>query len=467
MARIRHVFHSGPRSALYRTGLTLLFLLIPASPALRADSTDATPDLAFPAPQASLQGGNDWLIHGQSTYILQGHGPFDSPYVGANSLQPVREIQGSFSATFYLGWRPWQGGELFVTPELLGGKGVSHVLGLAGSPNGEIYRVNNPDVRPNLSRIFLRQTWSLDGGEAQAIEDGPMTFGGTRSSRRFTLTAGKIAMNDIYDLNSYVYDPRTGFMNWAIMDTGSWDYPADTRGYSWGLTLEFAWDAWSARLGSYMEPRHANQMEFDHQVSRAHGDVLEIEHDHKVGDLPGKVSVLFYANHARMGTYADALAADPTAPDITSVEAPGRTKYGYSLNAEQALGGDVGAFCRAGWNDGKTESWAFTEIDRTLALGLSAQGTSWGRANDKAGAALLINGLSAEHRAYLAAGGYGFIIGDGRLNYASERVVEVFYALGLGKHCALSGDIQHAWNPAYNSDRGPVTLFAGRLHLQF
>jgi high affinity Mn2+ porin len=436
------------------------FRALPLLAALAASTPPVRAQAAGPAPE-------DWLVHGQSTYILQGHGAFPSPYEGDNSLQPRREAFGSFSATLYLGYRPWQGGELYVTPELLGGRGVSSVLGLAGAPNGEIYRVNNPDVRPSLSRLFLRQTWDLPGGTSQAVEDGPMSLAGSRSSRRFTLTAGKVAMNDIYDLNTYVADPRTGFMNWALMDTGSWDYPADTRGYSWGLTFELAWDAWSARLGSYMEPRHANQMEFDHQVSRAHGDVLELEHDHKLGDLPGKTSVMIYANHARMGVYSEALAQDPAAPSVVSTEAPGRIKYGYSFNGEQALTADLGLFCRAGWNDGKTETWAFTEIDRTFALGLAAQGAAWGRPEDRLGAAVLVNGLSPEHRAYLASGGLGFILGDGRLDYAQERISEAFYTVGLGKRFSLSLDYQHAWNPGYNRDRGPVDLFALRLHAQF
>jgi hypothetical protein len=274
-------------------------------------------------------------------------------------------------------------------------------------------------------------------------------------------------MNDIYDLNSYVYDPRTGFMNWALMDTGTWDYPADTRGYSWGITLELAWDAWAARLGSYTEPLHANQMEFDKQLDRAHGDVLEIEHDHRIGDQAGKASVLVYANHARMGVYSEALEQDPAAPDILATEAPGRVKYGCSLNAEQAITSEVGVFCRAGWNDGHTESWAFTEIDRTLALGASASGRSWGRPGDRLGIAALENGLSKWHEAYLAAGGNGFLLGDGRLDYDQERILEAYYSASLGRGCFLSLDFQRAWNPGYNHDRGPVDIFAARLHAQF
>ena len=425
------------------------------------------PALAAGALSAQTAPSEDWLVHGQTTYILQGLGAFPSPYEGANSLQSRREVDGSFSATLYLGWRPWSGGELYVTPELLGGKGVSSVLGLAGSPNGEIYRVNNPEVRPSLSRVFLRQTWDLPGGEAQKVEDGPMALAGSHGSHRFTVTAGKLAMNDLYDLNGGAGDPRTGFMNWAIMDTGSWDYPADTRGYSWGITMELAWDAWSARLGSYMEPRHANQMSFDPQISRAHGDVLEVEHDHQIAGLAGRASVMVFANHARMGSYAQALAEDPAAPSVIATEQPGRTKYGASTSLEQALGPALGVFARAGWNDGQTESWAFTEIDRTLVLGATLQGAAWGRPADRLGSAVVVNGLSAEHRDYLAAGGYGFLLGDGRLDYAREEIWESCYSVAMGRHLALSADFQRVLHPGYNQDRGPVSLYALRIHAQF
>ena len=294
-----------------------------------------------------------------------------------------------------------------------------------------------------------------------------MALAGSHGSHRFTVTAGTLAMNDLYDLNGGAGDPRTGFMNWAIMDTGSWDYPADTRGYSWGITMELAWDAWSARLGSYMEPRHANQMSFDPQISRAHGDVLEVEHDHQIAGLAGRASVMVFANHARMGSYAQALAEDPAAPSVIATEQPGRTKYGASASLEQGLTQALGVFARAGWNDGQTESWAFTEIDRTLVRGATLQGAAWGRPADRLGSAVVVNGLSAEHRDYLAAGGYGFLLGDGRLDYAREEIWESCYSVAMGRHLALSADFQRVLHPGYNQDRGPVSLYALRIHAQF
>ncbi len=423
--------------------------------------------LSLPTPRlrAADDPGATLFVHGQTTYVLQGHGAFPSPYAGPASFASRREVAGSFSATLCLGWRPWTGGEVVVTPELLGGKGDSRVQGLAGAPNGEIYRVSDPKVAPNLSRVFLRQTWALPGAGAREAEGGPLAFGGSRPSRRLTLTAGKMAMNDLFDLNGWAGDPRTAFLNWSFMDTAAWDYPADTRGYSWGLVAEVAWEAWSVRLGSFLEPRAANQMAFDHQVSRAHGDVLEVGREHRWGDLPGRVAVLVFANHARMGVYRDALALTPPAVDAT--RAPGRTKSGAGLNVEQDLAEGTGVFLRAGWNDGRTESWAFTEADRSLAAGLSAAGKAWHRPQDRLGVAFAANGLSRDHAAYLAQGGQGFLLGDGRLAEGAERILEAFYALALAPGITVTGDAQRLWNPGMNRARGPVQVFALRVHGAF
>ena len=224
--------------------------------------------------------------------------------------------------------------------------------------------------------------------------------------------------------------------------------------------LELVWDAWAFRGGSFLEPEVANGLLFDHQVARAHGDVVEVEHGHEIGGRPGRVRLMGFANHARMGSYREALALDPSAPDITATRRAGRTKYGWGLSAEQALTGDLGAFLRAGWNDGRTETWAFTEVDRTAAGGLSLAGPRWGRPEDRLGLAAIVNGLSPDHRAYLAAGGTGFILGDGRLNAGQERIVEAYYAFEAAHGFTVSLDAERVQNPAFNRDRGPVSIFA-------
>lgn len=407
-----------------------------------------------------------WQVHGQATVVTQGHGGFASPYQGPNSLRPTPERATSFTITVMTGLRLWSGAEFYLDGEGAAGKGVSSVLGLAGAPNGETYRVGDPAFHAGLVRAFLRQTWNL-GGEDQAIEEAAHQLAGTQGSRRVVLTAGKLSVMDLFDNNRYSHDPRTQFLNWALMGHGAWDYPADTRGYTWGFTTEAFWDAWACRYGRFAEPLEANQMELDHGFARAHGEAVEVEHNHTLGGLPGAVRVMVYRNTARMGDYREALARSPLDPDITTTRAYGRSKRGWGLNAEQGLTPELGAFARWSWSDGRNESWAFTEVDRSLTGGLSLKGTAWGWPKATLGVAYVQNGLSPDHQAYLGAGGLGFLLGDGRLKYAPERILESYLSLVIGNGCNLSLDFQRAWNPAYNADRGPVSLFALRCHVQF
>ena len=412
--------------------------------------------LALPAQEAET-----FSVHGQSTVVVQGHGAFESPYAGANSFQSRKETRTSFTGTLFLGWRAWSGGELYADAEAAGGQGVSHVLGLAGAPNGETYRVGDPELKVALARLYLRQTWDL-GGTAQKVEPDANQLGGSQSSRRLSLWAGRFAVLDLFDPNAYAHDPRTQFLNWALMGAAAYDYPADTRGYTWGLAAELVLDEWTLRAGSFLEPREANMIAFDHQVSRAHGEVAEVQHDHG----SGKIHLLLFSNRARMGSYRDAL-AQGAPPDITATRSPGRTKSGWALDLEQALSEDLGAFARLSRNDGRMETWAFTEVDRALSAGLQLAGTSWGRKADRLGLALAVQSLSPDHADYLRAGGNGFLLGDGRLNEGSERILEAYYSAAFGPHLALSLDAQRVWNPGYNRDRGPVDLFAARVHLAF
>lgn len=401
-------------------------------------------------------------FHGQSTVVVQGHGAFDSPYSGPNSFQDRKEVRTSFTGTLFLGLRAWSGGEVYVNAEAAGGQGVSQVLGLAGAPNGETYRVGDPELKVSLARLYLRQTWDL-GGAAQKVESDQNALAGTQSSRRFSLWAGRFAVLDLFDPNAYAHDPRTQFLNWTLMGAAAYDYPADTRGYTWGLAGELVLDAWTLRAGSFLEPRVANMLDFDHQVSRAHGELLEVQHDHG----SGKVHLLLFENHARMGSYREALAQDPAAPDVTATRSPGRRKRGWAVDLEQALTEDLGAFARYSRDDGRTETWAFTEVDRSLSAGLQLAGTAWGRKADHLGLAVVANALSPDHADYLRAGGLGFLLGDGRLNEGPERILEAYYAAALGSHLTLSLDAQRIEHPGYNRDRGPVNLYAARLHIAF
>ena len=420
----------------------------------------SAPAPAQPVPE------RDWSLHGQLTYQLQGHGAFDSPYEGPNSLENRKETRGSFTSTLFLGRRLWTGGEAYVNVELIAGQGLSRVLGLAAPTNGETYRVDSTRLKANLARLFLRQTFALDG-EGEAQDDGENQLQGRRAARRIVVTVGKISVTDVFDGNAYAHEPRTQFNNWSLWANAAWDYPADTRGYTWGVALELYRDAWAVRLGSFMEPREANGLEFDHDVSRAHGDVLEVEHRHALSKRPGAVRVLAYWNHANMGVYREALDLASAAPDITTTRAPGRSKYGFGLNLEQEIVSGVGIFLRAGWNDGRTESWAFTEVERALALGATVRGDSWKRPRDLFGMAVALNGINGDHRDYLAAGGLGFMLGDGALNASTEKVLDAFYRASLASFAAVTLEVQRYWNPGFNQDRGPVTVYGFRLHAEF
>jgi hypothetical protein len=230
-----------------------------------------------------------------------------------------------------------------------------------------------------------------------------------------------------------------------------------------GLAGELVLEDWTLCAGSFLEPRVANMLDFDHQVSRAHGELVEVQHDHG----SGKVHLLLFENHARMGNYREALAADPAAPDVTASRSPGRRKSGWAVDLEQSLTEDLGAFARYSRDDGRTETWAFTEVDRSLSAGLQLAGTAWGRKADRVGLAFVDNGLSPDHADYLRAGGLGFLLGDGRLNEGSERILEAYYAAAFGSHLTFSLDAQRIENPGYNRDRGPVSVYAARIHLAF
>ena len=407
-------------------------------------------------------------IHGQTTLIPQGNLPFRSPYQGAFSLDPSRKYRATATTTLFLAARPFANSEIIFNPELAAGGGIGNPLngtvGFGGFPNGEATRTGSPQPTPYVARLLWKQTIGL-GGEQEKIDEGPNALGGMVDVNRITIRIGKMAAGDLFDDNAYSHDPRTQFLNWGLMYNGAWDYPANVRGYTYGGGIEWNLKNYSFRYGIFAEPASANGAAFDPHILRANGNTFEAERRYKIADRPGSTSLLGYFNNARMGSYRLALQTTGT-PDIISTR-DYRTKYGFGLNTEQELTDDLGLFGRLGWNDGQTETWAFTEIDSTASIGLQVKGKRWRRPDDKLGVAILFNGLSAAHRDYLAAGGVGFIVGDGRLNYGIEQIIETYYNCQLKKNLTLGLGLTGVNHPGYNRDRGPVAIGTVRLHYEF
>jgi high affinity Mn2+ porin len=406
--------------------------------------------------------------HAQATTVTQTHDAFRSPYIGPRSLLPVERTPTSVTGTLFLDGRLWEtdgwSGELVFNPEMSSGPGLSDSQGIAGFPNGEITRVGIVSPTPYFARLFLRQTFGF-GGEQEKVEDEANQIAGKRDIDRITLSVGKFSATDFADDNVYSHDPRTQFLPWSIMYNGAWDYPANVRGYTYGIAVDFNQKYWALRYGIFAEPTFANGAPLDPKFIKANGQVLEWLVRYGLEERPGNLRLLAYANHAHMGDYREALDRMPADPDVTLTRAY-RWKYGFGLSWDQEITKELGIFGRLGWNDGHTESWAFTAIDRVGEIGLLLKGKRWCRPNDAIGFAFDANGIARDHRAYLAAGGLDFIIGDGRLRYGPEEIFEFFYNYQVIKGIFVSFDFQEVNHPAYNRDRGPVSIYTLRVHLQ-
>lgn len=406
----------------------------------------------------------EWTFHAQTTFIEQAHPGFAARYSGTNSLDPSGEEKHTFSLTLFVGHTLWSGAALYYDPEVTMGQGLSDTEGIAAFPNGEGTRASSNKPEYDTARLFIRQVVNLGGAPAR-IESDQNQVPGSQDENRLTLTLGKLSATDIFDGNAYSHDPRTQFLNWALVDDGAWDYPADAKGYTGGFAAEWTFASHTLRYGIFMEPRIANMLPLDSHIDRAYGQVLEWEERYQVSGHAGALRPLVYWNRAHMGLYQAALKGTRP-PDVTLSRAY-RSKAGAGLNWEQDLGDDVGVFARAGFNDGRTETWAYTEIDRALSAGVVVKGSHWGRADDAWGLAGIASGLSGEHRAYLKAGGDGFILGDGRLSYEPEEVLETYYLWQPAKGLAITPDYQFVVNPGYNRDRGPVSVFGIRIHAEY
>ena len=418
-----------------------------------------------------LSNSNFWEIHGQTTYVQQGYPSFRAPYSGENSLPPAAQSKNTWTASAFISARPWEGSEIYFNPELLQGFGLSDTVGAAGFPNGEAQKSDFPYPHYNVSRLFLRQTFGL-GGEQEAIESSYGQMSGKKDISRLTLQVGKFAVHDVFDNNAFAQDPRVDFLNWSIWAAGAFDYPADKVGLTYGAVAELNQRSWALRGGYFLIGDQSNSNNFDMAVFRRGGYVAELEERYSLFSQPGKLRITGWMNESFAGNFRDAvslLLANPGLDANSAIVATrqGRPTYGYVVNLEQSITEDIGAFARWSWNSGQNEISAFTDINSSLSFGTSIRGTAWGRPDDKIGIAGAFNGISKDYRAFVAAGGTGVLIGDGMLSYSSERVLEAFYAWRLAKDTTLTFDYQYLTNPAYNADRGPISVFSGRLHSEF
>jgi high affinity Mn2+ porin len=422
----------------------------------------------------SSQSGTDveteperWNLFYQATSIGDYHGKFHSPYEDATSLQAYSERDVSLTTTLFFTWRLVQNTFLVFDPEIAGGKGFSGVNGIANQPNGEIPRVATATPKPYIARLFIQHDFGF-GAAKEHQESDENQLAGDRPVNRYSIYAGRFTVTDFFDNNNYTHDPRMQFMAWGVMYNGAWDYPADTRGYTWGIVQEANTRNWSFRYGIVAEPKVANGQQFDRRLFRDHGQVWEAERRYELRKRAGAIRALYYANREQGGNYGQALALAAqtgTTPNVNLTDHVGTLKYGTGVSFDQAITNDLGMFIRLGWNDGKTQSFAFTAIDRLASGGVSLKGTHWKRKGDVVATSFTAGGLSAVHREYLAAGGTDFLIGDGALNYAPEYVWESFYQARLAPGFFAAFDVQHDANPAYNHDRGPVMIYSIRLHI--
>ena len=430
-------------------------------------SNDATPAPLMAKAPAALDLDNV-NFHGQTTFVEQAYPGFRSPYMGANSLPGGGEGRETSDATLYAGVRLWRGAELWLNPEIDQGFGLANTLGIAGFSSGEAYKVGANYPYARLPRTFIRQTIDL-GGETQQIQSGPNQFAGSQTANRLVITVGKFAVTDIFDNNKYAHDPRNDFLNWSIVDTGTFDYAADSWGYTYGAAAEWYQGNWTVRGGLFDLSIIPNSPDLDPTFEQFQW-VCEIERRYDVWGHPGKIAVTGFLSRGRMGSFADAiaLAAITGGPaDIAAVR-----KYqgrgGVSMNLEQEIAPDLGVFARAGFADGNIEPYEFTDVDRTVAAGLSLAGKQWGRPDDTVGVAGVVNGITSEHVAFLNAGGLGILVGDGMLPHPGpEQIVEAYYSYALSSSTKVSVDYQFIANPGYNTDRGPANVFAGRFHTTF
>lgn len=426
---------------------------------------------------ANTSGEERFNIHFQHTYVYQYKSAMASPYQGFNSLTKNEARVNSVSTTLYLGARLWKGAEIYVNPEITAGDGFSNNAGMAGSSNGETFRVTSSTPTLYLARAYFKQTFAIRNQHARRA--GTLNSEETHSCANqlagyvpknyIRIYAGKLSLPDVFDNNIYSNSPRSQFLNWSLMNNGAWDFAANNHGYTYSFIAEAQLEKTNLKAGISTLPSVANGQHLNTYIDESYAINAELTRLINIHKRPGNIRLLGFYNVANMGNYdmavANAIGIFP--PDVLHVAKKGNTKYGLGLSIDQQLNNTLGVFARIGWNDGQNATWCFTEIDQTISLGLSANGNAWHRSNDKCGIAIVVNGISQQHRNYLANGGYGLMLGDGKLNYANEMITELYYSLKpIKQGLWVTADYQFCMNPGYNKDRGPVHIVSARLHIE-
>jgi high affinity Mn2+ porin len=408
-----------------------------------------------------------FAIHGQLTYVEQETNGFSAPYSGANSLSR-RTGRETVDATLFLGARLWPGAEGWITPEIDQGFGLDNTLGVAGFPSGEAYKVGKKQPYLRLPRAFVRQVIDM-GDDREAVEASADQLRGSRCPDRWVFTVGKFGVTDIFDTNQYAHDPRADFLNWSAVDAGSFDYAADAWGFTVGVAAERYVGSWTFRAGVFDLSDVPNSAHLDPGFHEFQIDA-EVEKRYEVFGRSGRVLITGFDSRGRMALLDQAVAhaaLTGTTPNPADVRQY-RGRPGVSLDLEQTISADLGVFARIGKAAGNVEAYEFSDIDRTVALGMSIKGPRWHRPDDTIGVVVIDNGISAQRQRFLNAGGLGILVGDGQLPHpGAEQIVETYYSLAVFSQLYLSLDYQWVKNPGYNTDRGPVSIAAVRVHAQF
>ena len=461
-----------------RLAVPLLGFVLLIAPAVRAqeapESSHSAPQapesdpipVMFPHPETDRL----W-ISGQANFISQWHPAFHSPYQGRNSLSPEAQDASSRVLTLYTGLRLTNAAEALCDVQETGGHGIGEALGLAGFTNLDVVRNPTLSKAPYIARLMWHHVISLSSEDAPSSRT-PFSLFSRLPLRRFEIRFGKFGLADFFDLNSYGTDSNLQFMNWTVDNNGAYDYAADTRGFTFAAMFEYHDRHWAARFAEGLMPKVANGIHLDADLGRARSENIEFEVRRAVVfKQEGILRLLAYVNHANMGSYRQAIenfrAGLTPVPEITAHPLQTTAKYGFGANFEQPFNDWLGLFGRWGWNEGRHESYAYTEVDATIEFGVGASGARWSRKFDRAGLAFVSNGISRDHQQYLALGGLGFLLGDGRLNYGRESALETYYTLHAWRGAYPSFGFQYVKNPGYNRDRGPVLVPSLRLHLEF